>query len=75
MKRYGEARADIEQGMALNASNLHVAYFNRAVIEEESGDVKAAYRDYKQAVAIKPDFEPALRELARFKLVKRSARA
>lgn len=75
MKRYGEARADIEQGLALNASNLHVAYFNRAVIEEESGDVKAAYRDYKQALAIKPDFEPALRELSRFKVVNRSARA
>lgn len=75
MKRYGEARADIEQGLALNANNLHVAYFNRAVIEEESGDVNAAYRDYKQAVAIKPDFEPALRELSRFKVVKRSARA
>ena len=75
MKHYEEARADIAQGIALNASNLHVAYYSRAVIEEESGDVNAAYRDYKQALAIKPDFGPAIRELARFKLVSRSARA
>ena len=75
MKRYDEARADIAQGIALNASNLHVAYYSRAMIEEESGDVKAAYRDDKQALAIRPDFAPAIRELARFRVVSRSARA
>jgi tetratricopeptide (TPR) repeat protein len=75
LKRYDQARADIAQGMALGASNLHAAYYGRAVIEEESGDVKSAYRDYKAALAIKPDFAPASRELARFKLVQRSARA
>jgi tetratricopeptide (TPR) repeat protein len=69
MKRYDEARADIAQGLALNASNLHAAYYSRAVIEEESGDVKAAYRDYNQALAIKPDFAPASRELSRFRRV------
>ena len=75
LKRYSEASNDIAQGMALNATNMHAAYYSRAVIEEESGDVKAAYRDYNTALAIKPDFAPASRELARFKLVKRSARA
>jgi tetratricopeptide (TPR) repeat protein len=75
LKRYDEARADIAEGLALNATNLHVAYYSRGVIEEEAGDVKAAYRDYKAALAIKPDFAPAIRELARFKIVDRSARA
>lgn len=75
LKRYDEARSDIAQGMALNAASMHVAYFNRAIVEEESGDVKGAYRDYKAALAIKPDFEPASRELTRFKVVARSARA
>ena len=74
MKRYDDARSDIAQGMALGASNMHAAFFGRAVIEEETGDVKAAYRDYKQALAIKPDYWAAQRELARFKLVTRSAR-
>jgi tetratricopeptide (TPR) repeat protein len=75
MKRYDEARADIAQGIALGAGNLHVAYYSRAVIEEEGGDVKSAYRDYKTALAIRPDFAPAIRELSRFKVVNRSARA
>ena len=74
MKRYDEARADIAQGLALNASNLHAAYYSRAVIEEESGDVKAAYRDYNQALAIKPDFAPASRELSRFRKVSHTSR-
>jgi len=75
MKRYDEARADIAQGIALGAGNLHVAYYSRAVIEEEGGDVRSAYRDYRQALAIRPDFAPAIRELSRFKVVNRSARA
>ena len=74
MKRFDEARADVASGMALGASNMHAAYFSRAVIAEETGDVRAAYRDYKQALAIKPDFAAASRELARFKIVQRAAR-
>lgn len=69
MKRYQEASADIAQGLALNASNLHAAYYSRALIEEDAGDVAAAYRDYNQALALKPDFAPASRELSRFRKV------
>jgi len=71
LKRYDQARADISQGLALGASNLHVAYYTSGLIAEESGDLKSAYQDYKQALALKPDFAPANRELARFKVVPR----
>ena len=71
LKRYDEARADIAQGLALGASNLHVAYYTSGLIAEESGDLKSAYQDYKQSLALKPDFAPASRELARFKRVPR----
>lgn len=74
MKRFDEARADVAQGMALGSENMHAAYYSRAVIAEENGDIKAAYRDYKQALAIKPDYVAASRELARFKIVQRAAR-
>lgn len=74
MKRYDEAKADIAQGMALGASNMHAAYYSRGVIAEETGDVQAAYQDYKQALALKPDYVAAARELARFKVVQRAAR-
>ena len=74
MKQFDAARADVATGMSLSASNMHAAFFARAAIEEEQGDVRAAYRDYKQALAIKPDYWAAQRELARFKVVTRSAR-
>jgi tetratricopeptide (TPR) repeat protein len=68
LKRYDEARADIAKAMELGASNLPVAYYNRAVIEDETGDYQSAYRDYKQALALNPDYVAASRELARFKV-------
>jgi len=71
LKRYDEARADIAQGMALGASNLHVAYYTSGLIAEETGDLKSAFQDYQQSLALKPDFTPASRELARFKRVPR----
>jgi len=73
LKRYDEASADISRGMALGTSNRHVAYYTSGVIAEEKGDVKSAYQNYKQAAALKPDFAPANRELARFKVVSRTA--
>ena len=74
MKRYDEARSDVAQGISLGATNMHAAFYTRGVIAEEAGDVKAAYRDYKQALAIKPDYAAASRELSRFKVVTRAAR-
>ncbi|HEY0266529.1 MAG TPA: hypothetical protein VGC16_07235 [Rhizomicrobium sp.] len=73
MRRYGEARADIDRGMALGTNNMHAAYYSRGVIEEETGNIQAAYRDYKQALALKPDYAAASRELARFKIQQPSA--
>jgi hypothetical protein len=32
------------------------------------GDVKAAYEDYKQALVVQPNFQPAKDELTRFKV-------
>lgn len=74
MHRYDEAKADIAQAMALGAGNLPAAYYSRGVIAEETGNVKAAYEDYSRALALKPDYAAASRELARFKVVTRSAR-
>jgi tetratricopeptide (TPR) repeat protein len=73
MHRYRDAGADVARAIALGASNLHIAYYDRAVIEEETGNIPAAYRDYKQALALKPDFAAASRELARFKVLQPSA--
>lgn len=63
---YGEARSDFDHALSLKTSNAAVAYLDRGMAQEKSGDVAAAYRDYKQALQIAPDFQPAKVELARF---------
>ena len=63
------ARNDVATAMSLGASNLYAAFYTRGVIAEETGDVQAAYQDYKQALALNPTYLPAMRELARFKVV------
>ncbi len=68
-KRPDEAMAAISQGIALGATNLQVAYYSRGEIEDDAGHYAQAYRDYKQALMIKPDYAPAQRQLARFKVV------
>ena len=43
-----------------------VAYYGRAVAHELAGEVKAAYRDYRQASLIEPNWRDPQTELARF---------
>lgn len=69
--RYDEARADFDRAIALGASNLHVAYFNRGEAQEASGNLVAAYHDYRKAQELAPDFKPASMELARFQVMER----
>jgi len=68
-KRPAEAMAAINQGIALGATNLQVAYYSRAMIADDAGHYAQAYRDYRQALKIKPDYGPAQRQLERFKVV------
>lgn len=75
LKRYDAAAADVAKGMQLGAANMAAAYFSRAVIEDDRGDYQAAYRDYKRALELKPDYWAASRELARFKITRRTASA
>jgi tetratricopeptide (TPR) repeat protein len=63
--------ADINRGLGLNASEPEKAYFNRALAEERLDDLKAAYADYQKAVQLKPDWDLAKNELARFHVVQR----
>ncbi|MDX2233666.1 MAG: tetratricopeptide repeat protein [Hyphomonadaceae bacterium] len=60
------AIAAIDRGLELGADEPHEAYFNRAVAQESKGDLTAAYRDYRRASTLKPDWEAPGRELARF---------
>lgn len=68
-RRPDEALAAINQGIAMGAANLHVAYYIRAGIEEDAGRTAQAYRDYRQALTVKPDYQAARREIERFRVV------
>jgi tetratricopeptide (TPR) repeat protein len=68
-KRSDDAMAAINQGIALGATNLHVAYYVRGEIEDDAGQYTLAYRDYRQALRIKPGYAPAESQLTRFKAV------
>jgi len=72
-KRGPEALAAINQGIALGAANLQIAYYARGVIEDDAGRYAQAYRDYRQALRIKPGYRPAAQEIARFKVVPRAS--
>lgn len=68
--RYEEAMAALNDGVsAENDDARATAYYNRALTHERLGDVQSAYYDYRQALAIIPDFEPAARQLTRFTVV------
>jgi tetratricopeptide (TPR) repeat protein len=68
-KRPQEAMAAINKGISLGATSLQVAYYSRGEIEDDAGHYAQAYRDYSQALKIKPDYAPAQRQLERFKVV------
>jgi tetratricopeptide (TPR) repeat protein len=66
LKRYDEAMTDINKGIALGLSYEHVGYFNRGVAEFYLGRIKESYLDYKKALEIAPDFQPAADQLKNF---------
>lgn len=71
LNRAADAVAAIDQGLALNTEDPHEAHFNRAVAWEILGDLNAAYRDYRRAQELKPDWALPQAELARFTVAQR----
>ncbi|HEX3809491.1 MAG TPA: hypothetical protein VHW02_07290 [Rhizomicrobium sp.] len=73
MKKWDDALRDINQGIALGTKRLHIAYYDRAIVQEEMGDVRAAYDDYKKAADLEPGFTLATQQLERFHVVVRKS--
>lgn len=71
-KQFPEAIRDIDKGLQMGSKRPHIAYFDRAIADEEIGDVTAAYKDYQQALALQPDFTRASDELKRFKVIRKT---
>ena len=69
MHRYDDALKDINKGIEIGAHKPHIAYYDRAIVNEAMGDIKGAYMDYKKAVELEPDFTLASDQLTHFKVV------
>ena len=67
--RYDQALADLNKGISLGSHRLQNAYYDRAIIDEHNGDIRAAYDDYKKALDIEPGFALAAGELKRFRVL------
>ena len=70
-KRYQEGVDDINRGLQLGVREPEKAYFNRAIAYEGLDDEKAAYLDYEQAVALKPNWGLPQEQLLRFTVTRR----
>jgi tetratricopeptide (TPR) repeat protein len=68
--RSAEAIRDFERAIELNVRQPELAYFDRAIALEESGDIKGAYLDYRHAAELCPAWDKPRQELARFKVVR-----
>ncbi len=67
--RDSEAVNLISQGLDLNPARPEVAYYTRAIANEALGRTRAAYDDYRQAAALKPEWSEPKNQLKRFSVV------
>ena len=65
-QRYPEAIAAIDRGLSLGLAEPEKAYFNRGVARLGMNNVRGAYKDYKKAAELKPDWALAQERLSWF---------
>lgn len=66
--RSADARPMVEKALELKTRRPALAYYVRGMVNEDSGNLRAAYNDYKRARDLEPKWnEPAI-ELARFQV-------
>lgn len=70
--RPADATAQFTHALALNASDQARIYFNRAMAREDSGDLRGAYADYREASRLQPQWDRPKQELARFTVTPRT---
>lgn len=71
LKRWAEGVASLDKGIAMDPLEPEKAYFNRAIANEELGNVRGAYLDYLKASELKPDWEQPKMQLTRFTVRKK----
>ncbi|MEM9667375.1 MAG: tetratricopeptide repeat protein [Pseudomonadota bacterium] len=59
----------LEKSIELDTQDAHAAYFNLGLAHELNGDTSAAYYSFRKALDLRPEWERAEQELARFRIV------
>lgn len=59
LKRYTEAFADMSKGIELGPQFPQIAYYDRGLLREHTGDFAGACSDYQQALVFQPRFDLA----------------
>ena len=63
-----QARPMFDSALAKKTRRPELAYYGRAVANELTGQVRAAYEDYRQASLLDPSWKDPKADLARFKI-------
>ena len=67
---YPKSVAALDEGVKVEDTDARAAaFYNRALAREKLGQIDLAYLDYKAALAIRPDFSPAAKQLERYSIV------
>jgi Tfp pilus assembly protein PilF len=61
-----QARAMFDSALQKRTRRPELAYYGRAVVNELTGQVRAAYADYQQASRLDPSWKDPKADLARF---------
>jgi tetratricopeptide (TPR) repeat protein len=67
--RDSEAVAAASQALELKTERPEIAYYTRGVAHEMLGNMRAAYRDYRQASELKPEWQEPQTQLQRFSVL------
>lgn len=66
----GEALGLFTMAIERNTSRPELAHFGRAIANEALGNARQAYRDYRRASELDPDWAEPRAELSRFRVVR-----
>jgi len=69
---YSAAVASIDKAMEIGTEKMPEALYNRAVAYDRLQNYKGAYKDLKQALVLRPDWEPALTLLSGYQVTRRA---
>ena len=72
-ERYDDALAAANKALELGTEKGAEALYNRALIYDRQGDLRAAYDDLTQALTLKPDWDAAKTALSRYEVRPRNA--